>query len=454
MSIKRLPPAAPPNNVPQSIAPSVVLLNAGRTLAGVCMALLAVGGPRHSSAADIEPRAGISGIYSDNIQRSNTGRIEGGAAGATLGVRVDQAGPRFSADADMQVLFLKFFADDLGSRTLPAGTAHGSLILIPDRFTWTAEDSVGQISSQPLDILQTNDQENVNYFSTGPDFYLPFGGRNRLQLSGRYAVANYQDSLIDSDRFRGQARISRELNSRATLSAVLDVGRLQYKEDFFPTVDQQSAYASYSLDSGRTFLVGEGGVERIRLSSTQEWHSAPHVQLLLQRRISPRLTLNAEYRRGFSDAGQDFRNLSQDQLSSGSSQVVQRVADPFRSDQAYIMLVRSAGRALLSAEVTWDRQQYQELSQFDRRDIGADIAIEYQLSPVLSADARLRTYRETFLNSLGSQHRSEGSIGLTDRLSRVLNLNLTYLRGEGGGDFASDRFDENRVVLRDRKSVV
>ena len=401
-------------------------------------------------ARDIEPRASVAAIYSNNALRSSVTELEETALNASVGVRVKHASPHLNVDMDASYLHREYLQDsDLDSEDLPSGYVNLIGIISPDRLTWTAEDTVGQISGEAFSALSSADRENVNYFTTGPDLYLPLGARNRLQLQGRYGKTNYEESNIDSDRHGGELSLGHELGSGAAFGVAQSYQKIEYKLDNqFPGIELNGTFARYSVESFRTYLVAEAGVESVQVG-TAERTSSPHALLVLQRQISPRVTLNLEYRRGFSDAVESFRASTQDNFNNGAGadQDVQAVAEPFKSDEAYAMFVRTTARTLLAWQVIWNREDYAAGSLFDRTVLGTDAAVDYRLSSRLTLAGRASYVREDFTTLEMQRNRSEISIGLNHQLSSSLQVAVTALRARGSGDQLEDRYNESRATL-------
>jgi hypothetical protein len=399
-----------------------------------------------ATAQEISPRVTLEAIHSDNTQNSHTAPIDATALDALAGVRVDRTGPQLDLDLDFSVLHRSYFPNKLSSETLPSGNGVLRAAFVPERLTWVASDNVGQISSQPF-ALKATDRQNVNVFSTGPDLDLPLAGRNRLELRLRYGLATYQTSNIDSHRYGGEFGFGHSLSESSTLSVNYGAQKVDYQQNaLYPSIDTDKLFLRYALESARTFLAADGGSESVRVAGGER-KTTPHLLLVLERRVSPRLTLNAEYEHRYSDVAENLRADLLDNFRRGGDQNVQALAAPFKSDRGYVMLVRSAARIQLAWEVTGNRERYPFLTALNRDIYGSDVAVDYQLSPRWTAVGRLRWEREMFPNTDLSDSRFRLSLGLTRQLSRSLQTVLAVQRVKGTGSVAANEFSENRVTL-------
>jgi Putative beta-barrel porin 2 len=417
-----------------------------RTLPRVLGALLLPCVAGSLSAREFEPRVTASAIYSDNATRSNTEQVSDTALNTLLGLRVLQEGSRFSIDADVAAVHREYVNDRLDSETLPSGYLNALATLVPEKLTWSIADNLGQISSEPFDALSSEDRQNANFFSTGPDLLLPFAGRNRFELRMRYGLTNYERAVIDDSRYGGEAGVGRVLSGGSIISAVYGYEKVDYDLEILPSIERDQAFLRYAVQSSRTALVAELGTESAKMQGGDKDNNE-HVLLGVQRRLTRRLSFNAEYRHGFSDAAESFRADLQDNFTAGADQDVQTVAGPFSTDEAYLMLVRSAGRTLLAWEAVYNEDDYRNSSVLDRRVTGTDLIADYRLSSRVTLALRGRWAKEKFVNTGLENTRTEASVGLNKQLSRSLQVLAAYRRSRGAGDLPEDHFSENRVTL-------
>lgn len=402
---------------------------------------------RTALAQEFEPQATLAGIYSDNPAHSNANSPTQVVGSAQAGLHLLHQGSRLFLDAEASVLRREFLRGNVSGETLPQAFVEAVAELVPDRLSWRVEDNLGQIASQPFDVLVSPGRENANVFSTGPDLVLPIGVRNRLEVSGRYGTATYSGSNIDSNRYEGEVGFAHLLSESSSFSAQFEDQRTDYRETgVFPSVEERRPFLRYTHDSGRTYLVTEAGAEYLRTGGRAGPVTA-HGLLVLQRRLSSRLTLNVEFRHGFADAAQTFRSDARSPFGTGSNQPVQALASPFKEDTGYVMLLRSAGRTLLAAQVFGSREQYTADAARNRSLIGSDLVFDYRLAAALSLAGRVRYIREQFQQAQVSDHRVEASLGLNYQFARSLQVAVSYLRSSGGGDRPTDRFGENRALI-------
>jgi hypothetical protein len=393
----------------------------------------------------IAPRAEVAAAYSDNALRANADRQSVGALEESVGVRVERAGP-LNIDADLSMLHYDL-TDNLPSENLPSGNVRIVDTFIPDRFSLTLEDNLAQISTEPFDVLSDPGRQTVNFLTLGPQLTEPLGSRGRLLLDGEVGTTHYETSNLDNKRYLFEAGAERIMSEASALSVNYRQERVEYDvSDLYPSTKSDAAFLRYSARSSRTFMNVELGVDSIQVGDGDR-HEGPHAELTLQRVISARTTLNFELSSGYSDAEDSLRQSTRSGFNAGSNQNVLAVAQPFRADRAYTVLLHNGPRGSAAFDVTWEREVYQGDAAADRTVAGADGVVDYRLTPVLTLNGRLRWVRERFQTAGIQDDVEQLTLGLSRRLTRALQLSLVGEHTHGLGSSDLYRFSENRVML-------
>ncbi len=419
-----------------------------RSMWGVGICLLTALGAVTATAQEIEPRASISMEYSDNPFRTSSSAARSAAVlDGLVGLNIFHDGTLLYADVDASESRYQYLSGGVPSETLPNGYATIVANLVRDLFTWSVRDNIGQISDEPLDALAADNRQTVNVFSTGPDLLLPIGDRNHFVANLRYGTSTFNGSNIDSSLYDGQAGLARDLTPDSRISANYSYRKTLFEDDqVYPAIEVEVPFLRYSVETARTKLVAEGGWESMRFGTAGSART-PHALLSLERRLSPRLTLEAEYTHTYSDAAQNFVVNSRNAFTAGTDQNVQALAAPFKMDSGYLMLSRTAGRTLLSFEVTGEHDKYDAAPIADRHSYGADLAADYRVSSLITADVRVGWFRENFPATQQQDSWTEGSLALVRQLGESLRVSVEVLRAQGTGSLAGNRFKEDRALL-------
>jgi hypothetical protein len=414
----------------------------------VCLLLIAVAADAvFAAGGEVTPYGSVAGVYSDNPDYAHSATSSATAIDALAGLRVRRGGT-VSTNADVSLLYRDYVQGPFASQLLPAANALVTITAMPERLWLTAEDNLGQISTQVFDALANADRQNVNFASVGPDLLLPLPGRNQLDLQARYGHLTYQRSNFDDDRYSGRLGLAHLLGEYSQVSANYGYQRIEYRlKDLYPRIDRDAFFLRFSGETLRSFVELEGGVDGIKVGAADQRRTVPHASLALQRRISSRTTLNAEYSHGYSDAGDTLRNDIRQGANPGGSLNVQAISEPFTTDAGDLMLLTSRARGVAQLRANWSQEHYRQNIQLDRRVYGGELGVDYRLSPLWTLAVEAGWQHQEYLNTDVHNDRLLGTVGLTHQFGHSLQAALVARRTHSTGNFATDIFTENRVSL-------
>jgi hypothetical protein len=403
------------------------------------------------AANEIAPWGSVAGVYSDNTQYTSANPTSATALDGIAGLRLRHSGALY-VNADASALYRYYPGGEFGSQFLPAANALVIATIVPERFSLTAEDNLGQVSTQPFDALSQTNRQNANIFTVGPDVYLPFGTRDRVGAAVRYSRSTFGSSNIDSAIYDGSLSFTHRISELTELAAVGEYERVDYlQQQLYPRAEKDTGYLRFRGQSSRTYLVLEGGVETVKVGSSGVNTTVPHATVAVQRRISPRVTLSVEYNHGYSNASESLRAGVRQGLNIVGARPdnvnVEAVAEPFRVDRGNFMLYRNTNRGSAALRVTWDRERYTQNIVSDRTVTGADILFDRRLSPLWTVAAIGRYSHEKFVNTNGRDDSVRLSLGLTRVISRSFQVALVVERTRSTGATTTDQFSEDRASL-------
>ena len=247
--------------------------------------------------------------YTDNLQRQPEGEDEVPASLGLTGTWIETT-RHLAVDVEGRVDGIKYFNDTVDDEVV--GQLDGSLTwwAVPERFAWVVENVYGQVATDPFQPISPGNRENTNFFSTGPDWYIPFGERMRAYLGGRYGMARYELTDADSDRLVGIAGIDRAVSSKSRLGVQVSSESVDFDSTLQSDFDRQEVYARYefsrdqqtdglpsglTVNAGYTWLDGDAGDD-----------SAPLIEVLYSKALSSSVRVGLELASRFSDAGLEF----------------------------------------------------------------------------------------------------------------------------------------------------
>jgi hypothetical protein len=398
---------------------------------------------------------------SDNVTLVETNKVSQTMAIADLDFSLKEKSSRLDEDVTGDFTYLDFLQHAYGSEVLGQFNGTVRYALIPQSLTWTLQDNWAQAQTDPFGPLVPSNQQNINYVTTGPDWYARLGSTSFLDITARYAHADYQVTPIDNDRAFGSVQLGHEISALSSVSLNGTAERVLYEdtvlnEDF----DMSSVYARYELHGARTDFAVNLGVDRVTEDGTS---NAGLVALLkLTRRISSAAKLTVEAGRNLTDPSAGFNTLQNSSVVNAVvvNNVVSNVPAPVTSSIYTANYIAAAwnyerNRTTVGLSARWEKDAYVDQPQYDGSRNQFDASIERRLTHALSA----RLYANVYQTRYDHDQFIVTSPGFTDqdglygfaivlREGRGLEVRLRYdhmsrdiSAGAGAG------YNENRVFL-------
>jgi hypothetical protein len=388
----------------------------------------------------------------DNILRSpdDEQSEEMGLLGTRLSLQ--QTSRRLEADLLADLMYVHYSDGTYSNEVTGNFIGSANLAVVPDRITWIFEDNFGQAVTDPLAAVTPDNQENVNVFATGPDFFMPLGATNSLGFSARFMNTDFEENPFGSERYSGMLYFGRELSSSAMLSVRGSVEQVTPEdESLSEEYDQSELYARYSIDGSRTTFAVEGGTSRIERGDFSD--SSPLLRLALSREFTTRSTLRATFGREYSDSGSALRFEQAFGGVDTDTSAVTSNSEPFLSTFANLEWSVFGRRTQLGLTAGYSDSEYLEDTTFNRSRWQFGARAGRDLGPRLTLNLRAGYSSEDVAAVDGDSTETSLGTGLSWRAGRNVFIDLSYEHTERSSDNPAFEFAENRAWLRLRYGV-
>lgn len=386
----------------------------------------------HPASADLVFGVEVGAGHSDNIRRVPTGEENEtiGALGFDLAWR--ERTRRLDADATVDLSYFEYLDDTYDGEVVGVADASVVLGIVPDRFSWTFEDSFGQAQADPFAPATPDTRENLNYFSTGPDLSVRLGSAAMFALFGRYSATEYEQSLLDAERLTGGVALRRKPTERSELALNAVTEAIDFEDEVNEDYDRRYLFLSYEITGARTELTTRAGYTWLEQDEGEETGGALF-DLSVMRELSPSSTLLLELGSQLTDASESLRSTG-GQVGGAD---ITATADPFENRFATLEWRFSRNRTSFILGAGWNEDRYEEQTQFDRTRFIYNAGFNRRISPTLEFGV-LGSYTDEEFDETGetSEELSFGA-NLTWRPGRTLGFVLTF-----------DRFDRNTATTQ------
>lgn len=410
-------------------------------LAACLIATLSSGVALADTSLTVETGVG----HSDNITRVEEGAIDETLATAGVDLVWELVRPRFTADATVNADYFHYLDDTYESEVVGAGNAALNFFILPERFNWIAQDFYGQASNDPFAPVTPDNREDINFFTTGPEFAFQFGGAGVVRLYGHYSLATYETSPLDSQRSSVGASVGRSAARGGGLSLNVAAQSIEFDDQPLSDYDQRSAFLAYRLVGARTQIRAEGGYTSLE-PTIGEKSSAPRVLLEVTRQLSPgsslALNLGSQLTDSSSALGSSFEG------PVGATSGITASADPYENRNAALTWLFVRRRTSLSLGVTWNSEEYETQSTLDRKRTGFIASISRDFGARLTGSLDGTFLDETFDASDFTAKSKDFGASLNWQLGRSVGLRLSAERSNRSTSTGLGEYTENRAYLR------
>ena len=427
----------------------VTNMNTGTMRARLARAILATvicGGV--ASAAELDYRVSAGVASSDNVRRSRDNEIDETIGIGQLQLSLDQRTNRVRADVFTDLAYYDYLDDTYESEVVGNVYADTAFSLVPDRFIWSASDQFGQVLIDPLQPSTAENRENINYFSTGPDFIVGASWPVRLQFGGRYSQTEYEDSPLDMTSTAAQLALVRKTSEQSSISLNGRIEQIEYKEESLNAdFDQLEAYLHYQTAGARTNLSVDAGFAQLRRDFDDEKENGALLDVEMSRRLSGSSTLQLGFGRRFSTAAGAFiaeQGIGDGGIGGGTGS---QTANPFTRDHATVGWVFRRNRTGLYVDLAWAKRTYEGVSALDQSTLTLATRYSRDLSPRATLGLGVAYGKADYEPPAADNDDLTFQTTFNWRLTRNVSLEARYDLVDRSSTAALTEYRENRFWL-------
>lgn len=421
------------------------LLPAGRPalLAGLALACSFAGMSR--ALAEFNYGVSVGAGYSDNIRRVDVGETDEKMGTLGLDLTWLERTQRIDADVNVDLSYFEYLDNTYDSEVVGIADGTVNLAIIPDRFVWVFQDSFGQAQSDPFAPITPDNRENLNYFTTGPDFTLRLGSANSVRVFGRYSLTNYETSPLDADRRSAGIALVRAISESSDVSLNYTAEEVDFDNALSEDYDRRSAYLNYTIDGARTRIIANLGQSWLERDNDNQEDSGALVDITVSRDISASSTLRLSVAKQFTDAGSALRGQLAGQ-TAGSPDIT-ATSDPFENRSVTVGWDFARNRTGISLAASWNEDRYEEQTLLDRTRKVYDANVSRQMSRTLQLGLRAMFTDEEYDNTGLSSDELNVGASLTFTPGRLIDYSLTFDRYDRDTSNGTGEFVENRAFF-------
>ena len=381
----------------------------------------------------------------DNVSRVETNEIDETVATALLKFSYDKYTKRITADLAGNFAYNSYLEDTFEPELIGNFAGAGSFALVDERVFIIASDYFGQVLGDPFAPSTPDNRENLNYLTSGMRANFNFTPALRFEAGGSYAIATYEETLLDSTNLIWDVGLTRTMSSSSTIGLNARHAELEYADDVIDATnyDQSEGFLRYTVDGSRTKFSVDAGYGRID-REVAGVDSGLLLRLDAARALSSRSTLTFA-------AGQEFSNSAAAFAASQSGEVLglatesgQQNGYPFLNQHASLSWDILGTRTGITVAASWQKQVYDDQTHFDQSFAALAVSANRNLTPMLSTDINLCYGQGSFELRGGDYSDVEAGLSFKWSMTQHLALSATYeylkrVSNTTGGDYVENR---------------
>jgi len=412
-----------------------------RIAAGIAAALLAT-----TATAEVEYGFEVGVGNSDNIARTPDNEESETILTSGVDLRWLRDEGFIYADVDLDLSYYHYQDDAYDSEVTGIGNGEVRLRFAPQRFEWVISDQFGQTQTDPFVAATPDTLENVNYFSTGPDFAFRLGTAASVTLFSRYSMSTYEDSNFDDERLLFGLSVGRDISQRSRFSVNATTENIEYDDPLVgDEFDRRNYFLSYEADGARTQISAEAGMTEI--DGAEGSNSYPLFSLTVARDVSPRSVVSLSASTRSSDAA---AAIGLDDDFGGGPGIPDRISttDTFEMRDVRLRWDFDAPRTTFGASIGYEEDIYDEATELDRSRQSFGVFARREITPRLALEARALLNRSEFDES--GQEDDEIEYGIEASWNAVgrLFIELSVDLHDRDSTLDETEFQEIRTFLR------
>lgn len=424
----------------------------------LCCALLALL-PQAAGAAELDYEIGLRLLRSDNISLVQDDKIGETVLSPRVSFTLQHTGPSLQASVHGDVQYLDYLGNAYDNDT--RGEFDGQLdwMLIPDRFSVMAADTLSQQSVSTLAAFNPGNQQQINVFVAGPSFYARFGETTRGQLDMRYTNSHAEETAgFNNNRYNVAARLRRQLNETDQLLFNVETTKVEFDTlSELYNYRRDDAYVTYRSQLSRVQLNVDAGYTRLKPQDIGKAESSSLLRASADWQITASSVLSASFRNEFADATQDLvvrigtpgtpGTPSDPPVGNPDDPNLIVIPDTYKQKQLNVAYQYSGQRLRTEMAPYYHQLRYLRDSTFDADSYGVRFNGSYELQPqtfltfVASHEAR------DFDNLARKDRDTTLGVGLDKRFSRHWGGALEYRHRKRDSSLAGQDYVENMVQV-------
>lgn len=361
-------------------------------------------------------------------------------------IEFEREGRRLRASLAGQGSYVHYMDDTFDDDFVGSAAGFLELGIVPETFLWTIEDHFGQASVDQFEPVTPENRQNINTFTTGPDFIARLGSQSQLRLAARFSDTTYERSdEIDTQTLTGSISFVRNLSPNTSWAIVAAAQRIDYDAPGVETYEQPSLYVSWQSRGARQALAVDLGANRVE--GFGDSHTKPLLRLNWSRRIAPSWTLDANAAAEYRNTSEQFIGRRRLGVSPAATTDLGISAAPAETYEGGLALTFERLRTRFSVGGGYSQLNYVVDTGLDEDSWFGFTQLSRRFTPRLQGFLTYRIEKKDFEDVGQDDTDQTAELGLDWRAGKSLFLTLGYNYSDSDSSSFTNTYTSNVVYL-------
>ena len=362
----------------------------------------------------------------------------------TIGVIENSSNLIADVNASVSVLNYK---NDPSQDTTELNLALNTLWIVnPNRFEWLVSDVYTQTLINPLLSDSQSNREDINIFTTGPNYYLRLNSQHNINFDARFENIYYSSTNGDSDRISTALGWEYRVNSALTNSLNAEFSTLDYKDNTLNDYGRNDLFVRVAYQRGRNRFIAEAGVTKLEFESQDDF-SEPRYLLSIQNQRTVNSDVFLEFSHRISDEATEIIDDALDPLADSATSTSVGT-DIFLEDNINIRYNKTTNRFGFFAEIEGVKRNYATQDLLDIHSFQVSIQPTINFSQTASLNLEAMQLTTLYDNSILDREDVDTTyiLSYNNSFSRNLRWSLSVETEQRKSTVPLFDYEDNRIL--------
>lgn len=362
------------------------------------------------------------------------------------GIKLTEDNASFTSRLDAQIRVLNYRNNIVNDESNADIISDNLWRIKPNVFEWYVGDTFTQTAIDSLSNDAPTNRQNVNIFSTGPNYIIRINSTNNLRLESRVEDFSYEEAA-DSNRLLLAARWIYDLNSSTKITANDEAITTRFEGNEFSDYNRNDVYIGIDYLRGLNTFNAEYGYTRIDNKDTTDFNGARYLISITNARTKTS-SIRFIYENILTDTG---TRLLEGIADNTVNNIINNTSenDIFVENLFRVRYMKDLSDGAVSLELGVTDRDYKLQSNLDEKEEVASIngiwnlkrtnKIKYDVSYVNTM------YQDPAINRVDKDY--EYSLSYLHEFMRNINFNIEVISRERISTIENEAYEDLRFIL-------